>query len=92
MLWFSIYGLNKFLIDLESRKIRLIESNAKCRYLKKLVSNTTQQLPPPPSHTLSVCILYTVHVLGLEKVRGAIVHKAASKNTNMTVSAVYKLY
>ncbi len=71
------------------RKIRLIENNAKCRYLKKLTcKGTLRQVfylyeSPTPYHNIYVyCIL--IHTgkgggmggeLNSEKVRGAIVHK-----------------
>jgi hypothetical protein len=57
------------------RKICRIESNAKCRYVKKLICKGTLRqvfylseasfsydpiLPPPP-YTLYTCIQYTIH-------------------------------
>ncbi len=120
-------------------KIRIIECNAKCRYLKKLpvkwlcsrcficlrpplplgfclgwcsnfvgsepgqkqsvkllqnmVSYTIQH-PHTPSQPHTVCIYCTLTLRRGDRggVRGAIVHKAGSKITTLTVSPVYKLY
>jgi len=91
------------------RNNRLTENNAKCcwtgqkqgnQLLQNMVSNTTQHLPPPPSHTLSAYTVLWHWERGMggerwtrEKNRGAIVHKAGSKIWIwLTVSPVYKLY
>ncbi len=103
------------------RKIRLIESSAKCHYLKKLTSKGILRqvfihLMPPPllgfclgcgvailqvlnlvrNRALNSCRIWSPTQLSLYhrfatplppslfQVRGAIVHKAGSKNTNIT--------
>jgi hypothetical protein len=79
----------------ESRKIGLIESNVKCRYLKKLTCKETLRQEfylfealSPPKPPYPPPLLHTVNVyshmgrggkLTREKVRGAIVHKAGRK-------------
>jgi hypothetical protein len=75
----------------DRRKMRLIEKNAKCRYLKKLTcKGTLQQVfylyesPPPCIYVYCIRYLFTQGgggggELTREKVRGAIVHKAGRK-------------
>jgi hypothetical protein len=49
----------------QRRKIRLIEGNAKCRYLKRdfaagvYLSEAQNPIPPPPLHPV---YMYTVHL------------------------------
>jgi hypothetical protein len=61
---------------LHRRKIRLIESNAECRYLKKITSKG--EAPSPPM-TRKVRGGEGGEELNREKVRGAIVHKTGQK-------------
>ncbi len=78
------------------RKIRLIESNAKCRHLKKLIcKGTLRQRPeahniPPPLHTVYV---YTVILIHTGKGGGELYQRKGYRgnrsqswveNTNMT--------
>ncbi len=67
------------------RKIRLTESNAKCRHLKKLTSKATlrQELSEPHTPVLAHTPIHTVYVTD---------HKAGSTiATFLTESPVYKL-
>jgi hypothetical protein len=86
------------------RKIRLTESNAKCRHLKKLTSKATlrQVLSEPHTPVLAHAPLYVYTVLLIhtgkrgdlnrKKGKGATVHKAGSTiATFLTESPVYKL-
>jgi hypothetical protein len=89
------------------RKIRLIESNAKCRYLKNrpvkgLWGRCFICLPilPPPPYTLYSIRVNSILIqtgkggveLTREKVRGAVVHNRPKIPTWLTASPVYKLY
>jgi hypothetical protein len=78
------------------RKIGLIESLTKCRYLKNLPVKVyyLSEAPSPPMTPYSLPPLHTGGgELTREKVRGAIVHKAGRKyHQLLTVSPVYKLY
>ncbi len=96
----QLIGKNKM-----RRKIRLTESNAKCRHLKKLTSKALcgrcYQNPIPLSLPIHPYTLYTVYlftqerggggVLNRKKGKGATVHKAGSTiATFLTESPVYK--
>ncbi len=70
--------------DAKRRKITLIESNAKCRYLKKLTCKETvrqvfylSEAPSPPMTPYPPA--RRGGELTGEKVRGALVHKAGRK-------------
>jgi hypothetical protein len=79
----------------ERRKIKLVEDNAKCRHLKKLICKGTlrqvfnclrPRTPYPPLHTLKyTCIQYSYSrrergdIITREKIKGATVHEGGSK-------------
>ncbi len=92
--------------SVKSRKIRLIESNAKCRYLKKLTCKGTlwqvfylSESPCPPmtpySRPLHTVYVYTVYLFTQGRGGGKLTNSSQNRSKILiwlTVSPFYKLY